>query len=294
MRRQDKEMYIDNIAIYSFYFDRLVTYALSQFEYHGLPETCDPWYFEKQLLFKGSACFFKPENINYIYSLGYVQKGSFTGYGYPAGINPIDFNGRKYETSDYEIIYDNVKRGTILPAIQLYAKKLYEVDQTIRVNLMHQNQPYIIPAPSNKSVASIKEFFKNLFAFSPVLALRKTDYNPLVEMKALDLRVDFKGNDLYELKKNIWEEALRIIGISPAKTKKERLITGEIIMDRQEDIISIQSRLLQRIRFCDKINKRWGLNVTVNPAIIEDNVKQLLDPFGLENNAFTENEENNG
>ena len=266
-----------------FYVNRLATLTLSQFEWHGLPDTCDARYFERQLLYKGTATFFKPKDIEDIYSLGYVQKNGFTGYGYPAGINPIDFNGHKYETDDFEIIYDNVSRGTIMPFIYLYAKKLYEVDQTIRANLMQQNTPYIIPSTPKNSV-SIKQFFKNFFAFSPVLTVKKMEYNPLAELKTVDLRVDFKGNDLYELKENIWSEALHILGIAPTKTKKERLITGEIVMDRQEDIVSIQSRLLQRIRFCDKINDRWGLDVTVNPVILEENVKELTDPFGNQSN----------
>lgn len=283
MRREERELYIENMDIYMFYVNRLVTLTLSQFEWHDLPDTCDPRYFERQLLYKGTASFFKPKDIEDIYSLGYVQKSGFTGYGYPAGINPIDFNGHLYETDDYEIIYDNVSRGTIMPFIYLYAKKLYEVDQTIRANLMQQNTPYIIPSTPKNSV-SIKQFFKNFFAFSPVLTVKKMEYNPLNELKTVDLRVDFKGNELYDLKENIWSEALHILGIAPSKTKKERLITGEIIMDRQEDIVSIQSRLLQRIRFCDKINQRWGLNVSVNPVILEDNVKELTDPFGNQNN----------
>lgn len=284
MRRSDRQLVIENWEIYQFYRNRLENLALSQFEWHGLPDTCDPWYFEKQLLYKGRACFCKPDGTNEIYSLGFVEKGSFDGYGYPDKINGIDFLARQYPTDDFVLIYDNMKKETIIGMIDLYARKLYEADQTIRSNLRQQVTPYIVPATKN-SALSIKNIMMRVFGYSPVITIKGTDMNFLKETKPLDLRVDFKGNEINDLKESIWAEALHILGIAPSKTKKERMITGEITMDRQEDIVSIQSRLLQRVRFCDKINKRWGLDVNVNLTLFEDDVLQLTSTFGAEPNA---------
>ena len=279
MRRSDKELVIENAEIFYFYRNRLENLALSQFEWHGLPDTCDPWYFEKQLLYKGRACFCKPEGTDEIYSLGWVQQGGFDGYGYPDSIKAIDFNARQYETNDYVLIYDNMKKESIITMIDLYARKLYEVDQTIRSNLRQQVTPYIVPA-TKATALSIKNIMMRIFGYSPVVTIKGTESTILNNIKPLDLRVDFKGNDINELKEAIWAEALHILGIAPSKTKKERLITGEITMDRQEDIISIQSRLLQRVRFCDKINKKWGLDVSVNLTLFEEDVDDLVSPMG--------------
>ena len=284
MRRSDRQLVIENWEIYQFYRNRLENLALSQFEWHGLPDTCDPWYFEKQLLYKGRACFCKPDGTNEIYSLGFVEKGSFDGYGYPDKINGIDFLARQYPTDDFALIYDNMKKESIIGMIDLYARKLYEADQTIRSNLRQQVTPYIVPATKN-SALSIKNIMMRVFGYSPVITIKGTDMNFLKETKPLDLRVDFKGNEINDLKESIWSEALHILGIAPSKTKKERMITGEITMDRQEDIVSIQSRLLQRVRFCDKINKRWGLDVNVNLTLFEDDVLQLTSTFGAEPNT---------
>lgn len=284
MRRSDRQLVIENWEIYQFYRNRLENLALSQFEWHGLPDTCDPWYFEKQLLYKGRACFCKPDGTNEIYSLGFVEKGSFDGYGYPDKINGIDFLARQYPTDDFALIYDNMKKESIIGMIDLYARKLYEADQTIRSNLRQQVTPYIVPATKN-SALSIKNIMMRVFGYSPVITIKGTDMNFLKETKPLDLRVDFKGNEINDLKESIWSEALHILGIAPSKTKKERMITGEITMDRQEDIVSIQSRLLQRVRFCDKINKRWGLDVNVNLTLFEDDVLKLTSAFGAEPNT---------
>lgn len=282
MRKSDKQLVIENWEIYNFYRNRLETLALSQFEWHNLPDTCDPWYFEKQLLYKGTACFFKPKGIDDIYSLSFNVDGGFDGYGYPANIRPINFKGELFETDDYVLLYDNMKKETILPFIDLYARKLYECDMTIRSNLSMQNTPYIIPTTKNMAL-SIKNIMMRVFGFERALVVKNNELNFMKEVQPLDLRVDFKGNEMMDLKESIWSEALHILGIAPSKTKKERLITGELMMDRQEDIVSIQSRLLQRCRFCDKINEKWGLNVTVNLTMFEDNVEELTDIYGQRN-----------
>ena len=56
MRRADKQLIIENSEIYRYYRERLINLALSQFEWHGLPETCDRLFFEKSLLYNGKAC----------------------------------------------------------------------------------------------------------------------------------------------------------------------------------------------------------------------------------------------
>lgn len=281
MRRSNKELVIENMEIYLFYRNRLENLALSQFEWHGLPDTCDAWFFERQLLYRGAACMCKPEGSNDLWTLGFIQKGDFDGYGYPANIDAIDFLARKYPTNDWVIVYDNMKKESIIRFIDLYARKLYEVDQTIRTNLRQQNTPYIIPATKNTAL-SIKNIMMRIFGFDPVITVKGSESTIMQNIKPLDLKVDFKGNELNDLKESIWAEALHILGIAPSKTKKERMITGEVSMDRQEDIVSIQSRLLQRVRFCDKINKRWGLDVSVNLTMFEDDVKELTSTFGME------------
>ena len=55
MTRQDKELVVDNSEIYMHYRERLKNIAIAQFEWHGLPETCDRLYFERALLNQGSC-----------------------------------------------------------------------------------------------------------------------------------------------------------------------------------------------------------------------------------------------
>ena len=70
---------------------------------------------------------------------------------------------------------------------------------------------------------------------------------------------------LYQLKTQIWNEALTYLGISNTNTqKKERMLTDEVIRNMGGTIASRYSRLNERRTACDKINKMFGLNIECN------------------------------
>ena len=64
--------------------------------------------------------------------------------------------------------------------------------------------------------------------------------------------------------KIIWGEALSILGITSETTKKERMLDNELTFNRMENDICLNSRMLNRIDFCNKMNAKHGLNLSVN------------------------------
>lgn len=262
MRRQDKQLVIENSEIYAYYRERLINLALSQFEWHGLPDTCDRLFFEKSLLFNGKACMLKPTGTDFWLSVNYIYKGGLDVYGYPTAIRGVGYgNHSLIETDEWEILFDNMTWASLMPKIDLYARLLWEVHNTYRSNLHQQVTPYII-ATSKNELLSVKNFFNRLFGFQPVIEV-KNSFDPDA-IKTIDTRVDFKGTELLENLKVVWAEALSMLGITAETTKKERLLNNEITIDRQEDMISLNSRLLNRVDFCNKMNKKHGFNLSVN------------------------------
>ena len=80
------------------------------------------------------------------------------------------------------------------------------------------------------------------------------------------LRTDapYVARDLYELKTQIWNEALTYLGISNMNfQKRERLITDEVVRNQGGTIASRYSRLEARREACKKINKMFGTNIEV-------------------------------
>lgn len=261
MNYQDTELFIANQEIYNYYRERLINVALSQFEWHGLPDTCDRLYFEKRLLFDGKACMLKPIGSEEWLSLGYVTNGSLNVYGYPTDILGVGFNATNIQPEVWEFLYDNMTKQSLLPKIDLYARLLWEVHNTFRSNLKHQNTPFIVTGTKNQEL-SFRNLFNRIFGFQPYILMKRPEDASAIQV--LQTGVEYRGNELLDSLKVIWAEALSMLGITAETTKKERLIEGEITMDRQEDLISLNSRLLNRVEFCNKMNKNYGMELSVN------------------------------
>lgn len=290
MRREDKNLVINNSEIYRYYRERLINLALAQFEWHGLPETCDRLYFEKSLLYNGKAAMGKVTGTDIWLGLDYIYKGTLDVYGYPTDIRLVPANGQHglIEVDEWQFLFDNMTWASLMPKIDLYARLLWEVHNTYRSNLQQQITPYLIATTRNESL-SIKNLFNRIMGFQPVIEL-KNSFDPDA-IKTVDTRVDFKGTELLENLKVIWAEALSMLGITAETTKKERLLNDEITIDRQEDIISLNSRLLNRVDFCNKMNKKYGFNLSVNLSSNDmslnpypgDMAIQTLDELGVDN-----------
>lgn len=262
MRREDKALMVQNSEIYLYYKERLINLALAQFEWHGLPETCDRLWFERSLLFNGKAAMYQPTGLDVWLSTDYLQVGDFDVYGYPTKIVGIGYNAKNIETDNWKILYDNMTRTTLIPKIDLYARLLWEVHNTFRSNLQQQITPYLVATTRNQAL-TFKNLFNRIFGFQPVIEIKNTENIDEI-IKTFNLGVEFKGLEMLDCLKRLWAEALAMLGITAETTKKERLIEGEITLNRQEDNIGLNARLLNRLDFCNKMNKEYGLELSVN------------------------------
>lgn len=260
----DAQLFVDNLELYHNYNERIVNLALSQFDWSGLPDTCDRLYFEKMLLYKGRAAMYLPaglEDTDEFLSTDFLPGSGFDAYGYPLDIVGVTFNATNIQTNEWLILYDNMTKESLMPKIKLYAKLLWECHQIERSNLKQQNTPYIITTTRNEA-QGFKVLFNRIFGFEPLVEVKNT-FNP-DEIKTLDLKVEFKGNELAEYKKKIWEDALATLGITAANPKKERMFTAEVVNNSMEQRFALNSRLLNRKEFCRKANEKWGLNLDVS------------------------------
>lgn len=266
---EDTLLLIDNQRIYQYYKGRLINLALAQFIWEGLPETCDRLYFEKQLLFTGKAAMLKPIGLDEWLSLGYVSEGDLNVYGYPTKIKGVGFNNANIPTEEWEFLYDNMTKQSLLEGIDLYSRLLAEIHATFRSNVQKQNTPYIVTGSKYQEL-SFKNIFLKIFSHAPYLMLKKPE--DLQAIQVLKTDVPFYGKELLETLKVTWTEAISMLGIAPAGgalDKKERLITDEVQMAREENIIARNARELNRKEFCKKMAKH-GLTLSVHMATMLD------------------------
>ena len=95
----------------------------------------------------------------------------------------------------------------------------------------------------------------------PVIHAYK-DFDPN-SIRAISTGAPYVAGNLYQLKTNIWNEALTYLGIANVPPKKERVITDEASMNMGGVVASRFSPLNMRESACDAINRMFGLNIDV-------------------------------
>ena len=251
--------------VYNYYRDSLVKMALSQFVYEGVPDTVDTRYMEWILLTHGSVAWLKPTNTDFWLTLNWnTRNAMFDVYGNPLQITGHDYNGRMVDSDEFVILYDNVLRKSMMRGISMWARLLTQSHLTGRNNMMRQNTPYIVTA-SKTTKLSVVNIFKKILNFEPVITLSHAAGANMAEaIQKVDLDVPFKANEIMDYQKTLWNYALSMLGITGETTKKERLIGQEVAINRQEDTISLESRLSERQRVCDYLNKHYDMNISVS------------------------------
>ena len=86
--------------------------------------------------------------------------------------------------------------------------------------------------------------------------------NPI---QVLQTNAPYLADKLEILKTQLWNEALTYLGISNTNTmKRERLVSEEITRNEGGTLANRYSRLIARQEACDKINKMFGLDISVD------------------------------
>lgn len=291
MRREEKRLIVENTQIYRYYYNRLLNIALSQFnwtgkQFVGKEATCDRLYFEKMLLFKGCAAMYKPKDGDYWLSTGYVTKGGLSVYGYPTSIVGYGANAANIEVNPdaWMILYDNMMGETLLPMIDLYAKLLWEIHCTFRINLQKQNTPFVIKSNSDTRLR-FTNLMNKVMGFEQVVTV--SDKIDLESISTLPLEVQYKGKEFLESLKMIWTEAVSMLGVISEPTKRERLTMNEASMNRQEDMLVLNSRMLNRRTFCDNMNDKFDLDLDVTISSVDTELRV----FGVDGEFELEDED---
>lgn len=257
-----RESAILNKRLFNYYVTRFSELALSVFEWENLPDTIDPRFLELTLYTEGQAVFFYDEDLGYL-ALQCTINGPLNVYRIPIRRRAFSVNGyRKNLTiDDSVIIWNNKLHTNTSPDMELYALRISDIDRTIDVNARAQKTPVLIQC-SEEQRLTLLNVYKEYDGNAPaVFADKALDMNGLTVLKT---DAPFMGNDLYQLKTQIWNEALTYLGISNLTIqKKERVNIDEVSRSLGGTIASRYARLEARKQACEEINRMFGLNISV-------------------------------
>ena len=247
-----------NNATFRYYYDRLIEMAVSRFEWKGLPDTVDTRYLELALLTDGKAVFFYDEVLGYL-ALRCAIGGQMSVYRIPLNRRAYAANGyqKSLTEKDSVIIFNNMLHTNSIYALEIYAKKLYNLDRAIEVNANAQKTPILVQCDENQRL-TLKNAYMKFDGNEPVIYGDK-NLNPN-SLKVFQTGAPYVADRLFQLKTEVWNEALTYLGISNLNiSKKERLITDEVTRNQGGIIASRFSIEEARKQGCKEIEKIFGL-----------------------------------
>ena len=260
-----EESLLMNNATYEQYFNRLMELSIGMFEWKNLPSTCDVRYLELALFMNGSAVFFQDDVLEDYVTLDVICSGRLDVYGNPVlrrAYSRYNNYQKLLKGNNSVIIWNNYTRTNSVLDVEMFAKRLYNLDRIIDVNANAQKTPILIKCDETQRLTMLN-VYKEYDGNSPVIFGDKALNSNGLDV--LSTGAPYVADKLYMLKTQIWNEALTYLGISNINVqKKERLITDEVTRNQGGTIASRYSRLESRREAVRKINEMFGLNIEVN------------------------------
>lgn len=170
-------------------------------------------------------------------------------------------------------VWANYLRMPDIDIVQVYAKKLANIDRTIEINSMNARKSKILAFTESQAltVQNINRMVEDGAAAIPVnFALGDA-------ITSLDLGVDPKTIELLSIvRARLWNECMGLLGINNSnQDKKERLVQAEVGANDDQVMSVRRVNLNARQHACEQINEMFGLDLWVDfyrseaPSILE-------------------------
>lgn len=245
-----------NNATYQQYYNRLTELSTVMFEWKNLPNTIDPRFLELTLFAKGQAVFFKDEELGYL-ALPVATNGAWNVYNIPKSRRAYASNGynNNLDENNSVIIFNNYTHTNSMLDVEMFSRRLYNMDRAIDININAQKTPVLIQCTEQQRLTMVN-LYKQYDGNEPFIFGDSS-----LDVKGFQvLKTDapFVADKIRQEKTQTWNEALTYLGISNTNvTKKERLISDEVIRSQGGTIASRYSRLEMRRHACREINNMF-------------------------------------
>ena len=165
-------------------------------------------------------------------------------------------------TKDSVLIFNNYLHTPTQITIELFARRLYEIERAIDVNVKAQKTPTLILS-SEQQRLTMHNLYMQYDGNEPFIF---GDKNMDIEgIKSLKTDAPFVADKLENLKHQIWNEALTFCGIENSnQDKKERLVSNEVGCNYGNIEAQRNVMLNARKQAVKKINAMFDTNIDVH------------------------------
>ena len=247
-------------------YNRFLNLALNRFKWENLPEGLTSRKIEEFLVQHGQAMFFKDNGVFIV--LPSYGVGRYDIYNEPLTYNVIGNNYNKMvDREDGVLIRNNATSSNDYDDLLLFAERINEVEQTMDINLNGQKTPFVILC-DEKERLTFKNILHQVQKFKyAIFGSKKLSMN---SMSVMETKSEYLLDKLQDHKNSLMNELLTFLGINNNNTdKKERLLVDEVNANNEFILVNIDHMYEERKKACEEINKKFGLNITVNRREVE-------------------------
>lgn len=262
MGRQ-KNSQITNYYTYLMKLRQCKALAENVFCYDDMPKVIDVSYMNSILLNKGAIAFFIDEVLGLL-ALPFSILGNLDVYGRPENIIVYGKNGysKKLKQGEFVIMYDNYGRYPLILDIYQYAERLAEIERAKDINIRQQRTPRIWQT-SDEKMRTLKDILNNVDSYSDSVVAYDT--LEVDNVSCILQPAPFVADKLEDEKQKIWNEFLRLIGVSNVSIqKKERNIKDEISASNGGTIASRFNRFEPRKKALEEIKEKFNIDIKVS------------------------------
>ena len=268
--RNDREQLGDSINSFIKYRDQLMELGMSMiaWDFSKLSKEERCFLNERQIemneYYKGATVFFYDESLGSYLCLPVILAGPFDVNDVPQRRTAYSKSGYRKELTPENsvVIYNNYLRKPSCYTVNHYANMLSDLEESIKVNCKAQKTPVLIACGENERLTMVNLY--NQYEGNYPFIFGEKDLNPK-GIRSISTGAPFVADKLYQIKMQIWNEALTHLGISNVSyQKKERLVSDEVIRNMGGTIASRYSRLECRREAVEKIKDMFGVEISVD------------------------------
>ncbi len=244
--------------------------ACSVFKWEGLPKEIPPLYPETWLFQNGMATMVKMADDDFVILPVAYGSVKLNVYGLPmewrayavgSSVQAQTIRNMVLNEENSVLIWNDYERRPTYPFIDYLVKKMVNVDVTTDCNINAQKMPYIIKSNQN-NLLTAKNQAKMIMDGEEIVFKDEFD---TVAVEVLQLNAPFVADKLMDVYLEYHNRILSYLGVDNLPVEKqERMLTGETDANDEALYLVREARLQMRKDACEKMNKLWNLNVSVD------------------------------
>ena len=252
-------------ALQRYYIRRLTEMCIARFEWKGLPESIDRLFLEKTLHFNALSVFYHDPRYGEFMALRATQAGHINVTDNPTRFQVYgnNFPSVGLRAANCVPIWGNITRAPDNDLVLIYAQKFADLDTSLEINARNARRSKVVQATEGQRL-TMTNVVRQLDEGAPAIFVE--DGFDTSKLEAIDLGINPDHLEVLHIyKTRLWNECCMLLGIDGAnQDKKERLVSNEVEANAEQINLSKVVALSTRKEAAEQINRKYGLNVSVD------------------------------